>query len=257
MVCPYCREIFDTKVPNWEIIKRLPKPVIPILYNQLQIKLNETAIKSFNDYIAVTQEALIPLELIGRLMDRIKIEKKETDEEKVNEYSQRLFNQKLTFSTYRNKLIDFGNEWRSKRDLLRKEIEKEENKYSQENLKKIKQDIEKMNSALKERHDSLKNLNQKLKNTLNDSNLNYDAILSQLETEMDELSKKQVTSQPTILTSLENLAYFMPRNAVAPLNVEPNAGGNNPVQTNSSNHLLMSHKSKFKKIFFYYLLSRF
>ena len=222
MVCPYCRETFDTKVPNWEIIKRLPKPVIPILYNQLQIKLNETAVKNFNDYIATTQEALTPLELIGHLMDRIKIEKKETDEEKINEYSQRLFMQKLTFSTYRNKTIDFGNEWRSKRELLRKEIEKDENKYSEENLKKMKLDVEKMNSALRERRDSLKDLNQKLINILNNSNLTYDVTLSQLETEMDELGKKQVASQSTIVTSLENLTHFMPRNAVAPLSIEPN-----------------------------------
>ena len=234
-------------MPNWEIIKRLPKPVIPILYNQLQIKLNETAVKSFNDYISVTQEAMIPLELIGRLMDKIKIEKKITDEEKISEYSQRLFNQKLMFSTYRNKLIEFGNEWRSKRDLLRKEIEKEENKYSQENLKKMKLEIELMNSALRERHDSLRNLNQKLINTLNDSSLSYDAILNQLETEMEELNKKQAASQLTIITSLENLAYFMPRNAVAPLSTEPNPNRNSPGQTNSSNHLLMSHKSKFFK----------
>ena len=39
MTCPYCRASFTAKIPNWEIVKRLPKPVLPIVYFQVEKKM--------------------------------------------------------------------------------------------------------------------------------------------------------------------------------------------------------------------------
>lgn len=246
-LCPYCRETFETKVPNWEIIKRLPKPVIPIIFNQLQIILNDTSVKYFNEYTSTTLESLVPLELINKLADKVKINK---EDDKSNENVHKLLYFKMILTTYRNKAIDHANDYKLKRESFKKEIEKDENKYNENNLKKIKIDIDKLNSLLNDKKKTIKSLNQNLLNILNNTTATTnELIIHKLDLEINELNQKQITMfyHPNIVHSLENLANFIPRNTVAP---------SDPSLTNNSNNSASTFLTSSQKGIIFYILSK-
>ena len=70
-VCPFCRENIEAKVPNWEVIKRLPKATIPLVYNQLKIKLNALSTRVDTLYFKTGDELFATIELIAKLAERL------------------------------------------------------------------------------------------------------------------------------------------------------------------------------------------
>ena len=61
--CPFCRLETESKIPNWEIIKRLPKPTIPLTYNQLKLNIDNLSVKIKMDYFTTSSEILSTIEL--------------------------------------------------------------------------------------------------------------------------------------------------------------------------------------------------
>ena len=133
---------------------------------------------------------------------------------------------------------------------IKKEIEKDENKYNENNLKKIKIDIDKLNSLLNDKKKTIKSLNQNLLNILNNTTATTnELIIHKLDLEINELNQKQITMfyHPNIVHSLENLANFIPRNTVAP---------SDPSLTNNSNNSASTFLTSSQKGIIFYILSK-
>ncbi len=68
--CPFCRELTESKIPNWEIIKRLPKPTIPLIYNQIKTKLSDLTPRIQSNYFIICNEILTTTDLISKLIQK-------------------------------------------------------------------------------------------------------------------------------------------------------------------------------------------
>lgn len=72
-LCPFCRIEMQSKIPNWEVMKRLPKPSIPLVYNQLKVKLKGLDAKVNEVFFTAANEVLSTTELIGKQIELIVI----------------------------------------------------------------------------------------------------------------------------------------------------------------------------------------
>lgn len=136
------------------------------------------------------------------------------EENKLNDIYQKFLSQKTTINDFRNRTIEYGSEYKLKREKLRKEIEKDENKYNEENLKKLKIELDKLINLLIDKKETLKGLNQKLLVILNNTSLSYDLISTSIAAEIYDLNKKQdsMLNGPYIISGLENFTHFMAGN---------------------------------------------
>lgn len=144
--CPFCRSKFESKVPNWEIIKRLPKPTIPIVYYQIEIKLNSLS--------SLTKELSTNINLFfSNAKNKAQMTITDNSHENNEELSEKL---KIILKLIDNKHqqnIETEENLKKTLESFKKNIDLDDNKYSNEKLKKIKSDIEKLITKTIEKSD--------------------------------------------------------------------------------------------------------
>ena len=198
--CPFCREPFENKIVNWELNKRLPKPVIPIAFNLLQLKLNESSVKLYNDYIAATSEIFVPIGQIEKLIDRARNQTNTLDDGII----EKLVSYEIFLKDLRNKSIESGIEFNKNVDSLKKEILLDKNKYSDNNLLRLKREFLKAHNELKNKKEFVIECSEKWKLLLNScSNLNQQN-LTQLDNEIEDIKRN------TVFTSMNNVVKITP-----------------------------------------------
>jgi len=152
----------EQKIPNWEIIKHLPKPSIPLIYNQVKIKLEALTEKINLDFFVTAKMIASTVELLGKLIDRIKRQELNSESKEHQEFVDMLLCQQNFLNSIRSSKLELGSFLNMRIDYFRREIEKEENKYNEINLKIIKLDIDKLNKSLNLKVDLIKESNEKL-----------------------------------------------------------------------------------------------
>lgn len=134
-VCPFCRVKYENKIPNWEIIKRLPKPTIPIIYYQIEIKMNS--------YKSVINDlSLIISKLNTQVKESIQLMITENDGNDVLNEKFKLILKKIDENHQEN--LEIESSLIKVMEALKNKIELDENKYNNDNLKNFKSDIEKL-----------------------------------------------------------------------------------------------------------------
>jgi hypothetical protein len=248
--CPFCRVEVVQKIPNWEIIKRLPKPSIPLVYNQLKVKLDNFAVRVNNDYFNVASDVLKTVELLGILMELMnKDPDKETpvDPEKgkplgkKQEYIENLQNQQTFLNNFRTKKLEYGDFLMYKCNTFKKDIEKEEFKYNEQRLKVIKADLDNLSKILSSRNEYIRESNKKLIQmiqaiTNHSAFKGFDESTNALEEELKEIKRYICLTQPMNLTwpthgtSTSNAVRPQP---TAADNLDPDAVALDPKQKGS------------------------
>lgn len=147
-MCPFCRSKYENKIPNWEIIKRLPKATIPIIYYQIEIKISSLH--------SLTNQLYTSLNLFySNAKDKIQMAITDNANQNNNELDEKL---KILLKIVDNKhqeTQDGFEKLRKNLENLKKKIELDENKYSNENLNKFKNEIEKLTKNTMEKSDFL------------------------------------------------------------------------------------------------------
>ena len=237
----------DNKIVNWEIIKHLPKPIIPIVFYQIQNKLN-----SLSSYLSDLSKINSELnDEIKNKIDKLKNTERVVDETNNNNNNKSNKNEHLTaklveklnhfeknLSEQQQENLEIENNLRKKVENFKTQIELDENKYNEENLKKIKTDIETLMSGLKEKIKTAKDENEKLNQIFN-SNKEFqlnEVVLSQLESEFEERKKTRPLTQH--LQSLFTANTVRPASGVS--NSSNDSGDNQPANYS----LRASQKSK-------------
>ena len=198
-VCPYCRAPYATKIPNWEIIKRLPKPSVPIIYFQVEIKLKtlrntstdfEKYVTEYNseskDSLAKLREreyevetdpkiSVTPLTIVTADNELNKKAKTSiaknapatTQQKKVNtpksQFMDKLDSLDKKLSTYNQNNNEINFNLKKKCEKFWAELSQDENKFNEDNLKRIKKNIETVNKTMLEKLSSLRKEREKLK----------------------------------------------------------------------------------------------
>jgi hypothetical protein len=140
-VCPYCRASFTSKIPNWEIVKRLPKPTVPIVFYQIEKKLN--ALKSLaSEYGTCVSELNREF---NESMDKLQ------QNEASDEFAQRVAKVNKKFEENHAANVEIEENLTKKLDKFRTQLEADEWKYNEENLKKMKQDVDKLTLNINEK----------------------------------------------------------------------------------------------------------
>ena len=100
-------------------------------------------------------------------------------------------------NNFRSKKLETGNYLVSKMDHFKKEIEKEENKYNEQNLKLMKVDLENLNKNFNSKIDLIRESNQKIIQILMDMNKNPDdkTLINSFDEEFKELKRIALLSQ--------------------------------------------------------------
>jgi hypothetical protein len=211
-VCPFCRVTYDNKIINWEISKRLPKPTIPIIYYQTQIKLNSLRdlLREFN---LTNSES--NLNIKNKIVE---FKTKDTNQDNEKEFEDKTTNNKnqlivdklkefeKTLSENYQEHLESETNLKKVYDTFKTQIDLDENKFSEENLKKFKNEIESVHQYFKEKLNAIKNEDEKIKEILNtnknQSNMDTDGIIKKLQMEIDERKKKvTLTRQLAVLFS--------------------------------------------------------
>lgn len=237
--CPFCRTSFIAKIPNWEIMKRLPKPNIPILFYQVEIKLNllknatlsecQKIVKDFNTSYRQCFEKFKQnsSKKTTTIDETSKTPKMETLE--LPNYGDKTL---LKLNSLEKKLNVINQENVEISDLLQKRIDKfstdlnhEENKYNEENLKKIRTEIDSVSKLVRDRMSlwkrELEGLNALLDNESSNNNLElvYDfELLSQIEKNMEHDYNEKTdttTNAQNLLTLLTPLPVTRPSESTA------------------------------------------
>lgn len=147
-ICPFCRSRYENKIPNWEIIKRLPKPSIPIIYYQTEIKINSLS--------SVTNQLYSSLNFFFmNLKDKIQIAIRDNADENNGELNEKLKNLLKNIDNKQQEIQEAFKNLKKNLESLKKIIELEENKYNNHNLKKLKNEIEKLTKNTMEKNDFL------------------------------------------------------------------------------------------------------
>ncbi len=211
-MCPFCRVTYDNKIINWEISKRLPKPTIPIIYYQTQIKLNSLRdlLREFN---LTNSES--NLNIKNKIVE---FKTKDTNQDNEKEFEDKTTNNKnqlivdklkefeKTLSENYQEHLESETNLKKVYDTFKTQIDLDENKFSEENLKKFKNEIESVHQYFKEKLNAIKNEDEKIKEILNtnknQSNMDTDGIIKKLQMEIDERKKKvTLTRQLAVLFS--------------------------------------------------------
>ncbi len=172
--CPYCRAAFTAKIPNWEIIKRLPKPTVPIVYYHIEIKLNSLR-KTAAEYDKHVAQFHSDLKSQVAQLGASDIDENSSNSSSAaapavtsqtvtvtEDHRPRvLFLERLAFldkklNTCNEENLEIGVNLRKKVDKFRSDLNQDENKYHEENLRRIKGEIETVNKTIREKIASLK-----------------------------------------------------------------------------------------------------
>ncbi len=148
-------------------------------------------------------------------------------EEIVESLYQYLKIQHAFVADYREKILEFGTNAFIKCELYKKEIEKDENKYNQQNLKLIKLDIEKLFKTLNTKMDLAKEQNKKLIQILkaeenaeiksDNSSSECSINMKLLEIELRELRRIALLTQPNEPLTPHGYQFITSTNAIRPL----------------------------------------
>ncbi len=302
--CPFCRCTLSTKIPNWEIIKRLPKPTVPIIFYQIEIKLDSLRKTSteFNEYIidfyngyrsyfdklktisesncdTIHETSLIKNKSNGLSTPKVETEQanvvtatitkfsrnqtfqwqKKEDSSLVNLNSNKNnFCEKLAFlekklNNYNQDNVEIGFNLKKKVEKFKSDLNQDENKFNEDNLKKLKKYIDNVNKSIGEKLNALKKEYEKIQNlfssNFNDSNnsnkLNSVEFLNQIDAILEQESKKHES------TSLAHLNTLLATNVIRPISNTTSADNN---ETNTENleslRCTTSQKGKFNASLF-------
>ncbi|RNA21397.1 hypothetical protein BpHYR1_026871, partial [Brachionus plicatilis] len=169
--CPFCRSKYESKVPNWEIIKRLPKPTIPIIYYQIEIKLNSLC--------SVTGDFGTAVNLFfSNAKNKTQMAITDNGNESNDALNEKLKILLKTIDTRHQENLHTEENLKKTLESFKKKIDLEEIKYSNENLKKIKNDAEKLITITLENSDFLSQKQNQLEQVFKeyDSKPNEDLV---------------------------------------------------------------------------------
>ncbi|CAF0725004.1 unnamed protein product [Brachionus calyciflorus] len=134
--CPFCRIKIENKIPNWEIVKRLPKPTIPIIFYQIEIKIN-----SLNSVCDELNSVVTTLN--GEIKDKIELVINElNNSDYTNNDKLKMILKKIDDNNQEN--LELVSNLTKTIESYKNKLELDENKYNSENLKKYKIEIEKL-----------------------------------------------------------------------------------------------------------------
>lgn len=183
--CPYCRASFTSKIPNWEIVKRLPKPMLPIIFYQLEIKMIslEKVIEEFSKLIVE-----VNLDYRKRLSELIA-----NDENNKKSYADRLKRVEKRLDEINSGNLEVESNLRRKMDKIKSQLDTDEVKFNEESLKKMKPDIDKLNLNITERMKILRKDREDLIAIMNTPSSTPNEILARMENELrDNSAYRQV-----------------------------------------------------------------
>lgn len=197
-VCPYCRCGFTSKIPNWEIVKRLPKPTIPIVYYQLEKKLNALNKLSADYGKCIADVNADYNDKIGKLIavERVDVKTKTkpdvagdggesnqpVDDQQFNERVKKLAKR---FEENHAHNTDIETNLTKKLEKFKTQMDMDEIKYNEESLKKMKSDIDKLNTNIGEKIKLLKREQDTIDEIFAaNSNQKPDVTLAKLENEI-------------------------------------------------------------------------
>lgn len=247
--CPFCRVEVEQKIPNWEIIKRLPKPSVPLIYNQIKVKLEKFSTRINQDYFNTSSDILKTVELLGILIDLMNREES-TDApdpekgkplDKKQEYIENLQTQQTFLNNFRAKKLDYGGFLNYKLNMFKNDIEKEDNKFNEQNLIVIKGDIENLNKNLNGKLEFIKESNKKLTQVLQTITQNskfkgFDENTALLEEELKEMKRVILLTQQADVP----IHGLTATNAVQPLSATSNSTPDTP----TADVAALDHKRK-------------
>lgn len=199
--CPFCRVEVEQKIPNWEIIKRLPKPSVPLIYDQIKVKLDQFSARVNQEYFTTSSDILKTVELLGILTELMNKESEAPPDpekgkplDKKQEFIENLQAQQTFLNTFRAKKLEYGGFLNYKLNMFKKDIDKEDNKFNEQNLKVIKADIENLNKNLNSKLEFIKESNKKLIQLLqaitqNSTFRGFDENTALLEEELKEMKR--------------------------------------------------------------------
>jgi hypothetical protein len=195
--CPYCRLDFEKTIPNWEIIKRLPKPIIPIPFYQVEIKLNN--LKQLHDnFKSLNTETNNEMK---KQLDKLK---KQADQTKKNDETEQANKMNEKFDQFEKNLnqnfmdnCEVEKNLEKKIEKFKSKLELDEYKYSEEKLKEMNNELDKLLNSIKENISLINRENEKLKEIFS-SNEDEKAI-KELENEFEERKKSKSIAQQLLI----------------------------------------------------------
>lgn len=225
-VCPFCRVPYENKIINWEISKRLPKPTIPILYYQTQIKLGNLK-DLLSEFTKINHEANLNIKNnIQLIKESEDLKSKSVSETNNNGIIDKIKDFEKTLSESHQENLESESSLKKMVDTFKTQIELDENKYSEENLKKIRTESENVFAYFKDKLSMIKNEDEKIKEILSRSidNISIDEnVIKKLQMEIDERKKRVTLSrQLAVLFSNANTSIRPATNASSEANLNEN-----------------------------------
>jgi hypothetical protein len=246
-VCPFCRVTYDNKIINWEISKRLPKPTIPIIYYQTQIKLNnlKDLLVEFNQTNSESNLNIKNKIVEFKTKEINRRDKEELELEEKNNGKNQVIVDKLkefekTLSENYHEHLESETNLKKVYDTFKSQIDLDENKFSEENLKKMKSEIESVHQYFKEKLNAIKNEDEKIKEILStskdQSNMDADGIIKKLQMEIDERKKRVTLTRQLAVLFSHSSATVRPSNQANINTSEPNLNeeGNNTNESDTT-----------------------
>jgi hypothetical protein len=228
--CPYCRAAFTAKIPNWEIIKRLPKPTVPIIFYNIEIKL-ESLKKTSTEYDKHVVDFYTDLKSrfqkltengdtneISNDSSVATSSKSEADSNR-SEFLERLSFLDKKLNSYNDENVEIGVNLKKKVDKFRSDLNQDENKYHEENLRRIKGEIETVNKTILDKIASLKKESERCNAIINANSQTVKTDLEMLRKieavieQEDTVAEDKLTERP----SLQYLKSLLSTNVVRPV----------------------------------------
>lgn len=228
-VCPFCRLEFISKIPNWEINKRLPKPTIPIVYYQVQIKLN-TLRDLYTEF--------------SQLIDKTNNYNNENLLKTLNcdhesDLNERIQNLNQNFNKNYVENFDIKSNLEKTIESFKSKLDLDENKFNDENLKQIKIEIEKISTKIMEKLELIQ-IEQKDLNSIFSlyPSINKIDLVKKLEEELFEKKKHK----PELVN--QQLRAILSTNCVRPISVSTVESVEVASHESENLHFTTGHKSK-------------
>lgn len=225
----------------------MPKPTIPIIYYQTQIKLNNLK-ELLHEFNLTNSESNLNIKnkIVEFKTKEINNQENEKDlEEKVNNKNQQVIVDKLkefekTLSENHQEHLESETNLKKVYDTFKTQIDLDENKFSEENLRKIKNEIESVHQYFKEKLNAIKNEDEKIKEILNTgkdrSNMDTEGIIKKLQMEIDERKKRVTLTRQLAVLFSHSSSTVRPANQANLNTSEPNLNeaGNNQNETDTT-----------------------
>ena len=202
--CPFCRVFFDWRVPNWEIMKHLPKPVLPVLYNYLAVRLGDPRpLQEYADLVAEIHGLSSSLDrLVRKLFLRTATSGQHADTNNEQQQQRKLASFGAELKDYQAQARDCRQGFEREFAELKRQLEADENKYCEANLRELKQRLDALLVGLDGSKQALRGANEQFARLLASSGgdsrpavvgrESVSAMVFRIGTELGDVRRKKV-----------------------------------------------------------------